>query len=783
MRPGIVSLCLLFVAGVGSPLSAQNASRHFTVADDIRAVHFGDPYLDQVAPLTFSPNGQYFVVATERGLLTKDRPESTLRVYRTRDIHHFLQSRATLAPSPFWILSKSTYKDGPIITRVRWLANSRGFAFLQKTPEGKDQLFLANLRARATYQLTPQNQQVTSFDIRDIRNFAYTVLNVATGESKAAPGRTASVDGTGHSLYGLVFPSDFTLLSHVYDRCELWAVVDGKRFRVTDKETGRPLAIHAAGQRALALSPNGLSVMTALTVRTVPAQWENLYSTAMPYSAYRIKAGEQDPDALYGRTQVSEYAVVTLKSGQTRLLTGTPTGYISASWFSTPRVGWSADSQSVVLASAFLPPQQSSVGTTPNPPCVLVINLRKSSGTCLSESNSILDNGHEASSRSVERVRFAPRSSSRLILDYSAHGLRGSTAYVRHSDDSWTAAQTSLSPPIIDVSIQQDLNEPPILVASDTATQTSRVIWNPNPQLRNIRLGEASLFKWRDNNNRDWAGVLYKPPEYNRGTRYPLVIQTHGFSDKTFEPSGIYPTAFAARELAAVGMVVLQLRDCPPSISSQEGPCQIDGYESAVRQLTADGLVNPDRVGIVGFSRTCYYVLEALTTSELHFRAAAITSGVDEGYVQYIANVDTTGNALAHEADAILGSPPFGAGLQEWIKRSPLFNMDRVTAPVQVVASGPASLIFEMLEPYAALRYLNKPVDLIVLREGTHVLTNPAERMVSQGGTVDWFRFWLKDEEDALPSKSKQYARWRKLREMQNRTATQPLPVVPKASD
>ena len=49
------------------------------------------------------------------------------------------------------------------------------------------------------------------------------------------------------------------------------------------------------------------------------------------------------------------------------------------------------------------------------------------------------------------------------------------------------------------------------------------------------------------------------------------------------------------------------------------------GYEAAVEQLSSAGLVDPNRVGIIGFSVTCYYALEALTTSNLHFRAASIT--------------------------------------------------------------------------------------------------------------------------------------------------------------
>jgi hypothetical protein len=101
--------------------------------------------------------------------------------------------------------------------------------------------------------------------------------------------------------------------------------------------------------------------------------------------------------------------------------------------------------------------------------------------------------------------------------------------------------------------------------------------------------------------------------------------------------------------------------------------------------------------------------------------------------------------------------------MRQWLSRSPEFKMDRVTTPLQVVALGRESLL-GMWEPYAALRILNKPADLVLLPEGTHVLTNPKARMISQGGTVDWFCFWLKGEEDADPEKREQYWRWREMR-------------------
>jgi hypothetical protein len=39
--------------------------------------------------------------------------------------------------------------------------------------------------------------------------------------------------------------------------------------------------------------------------------------------------------------------------------------------------------------------------------------------------------------------------------------------------------------------------------------------------------------------------------------------------------------------------------------------------------------------------------------------------------------------------------------------------------------------------------------------------------MASQGGSVDWFRFWPHGYEDPDPSKANQYKRWRGLAKMQ----------------
>jgi len=62
-----------------------------------------------------------------------------------------------------------------------------------------------------------------------------------------------------------------------------------------------------------------------------------------------------------------------------------------------------------------------------------------------------------------------------------------------------------------------------------------------------------------------------------------------------------------------------------------------------------------------------------------------------------------------------------------------------------------------------------KPVELVYIPDGDHVLVKPWERMTSQQGAVDWLSFWLKGEEDPDPAKAEQYKRWHELRKLQKK--------------
>ena len=720
--------------------------RPFTIAEEIKLWLFQN--VEQPNP-RFSPDSKYVAVYGEHGRLDLNRPESLLRFYRNDEVADFVKHLdKSQPPLPFWEIKLSTDKEGHIIQDWRWLPDSSGVVFLQRI-NGEQRLVIAQLRTKKIEELASGAKNIKEFDIRDRRNFVYTAADPIEVRKhqveRDAERHAAAIVGTGRSLGELIMPDDPVVVRRHSPRAYLWAFVDGKQFEVKhDKEPVTP-------EGDVALSPDGHSVITILPVPDVPESWGTLYPPPFESSGDRIHSGHFSTE---------QYVLIDLRTGSVQSLTNAPTGS-AAGWWTEGSPEWSKDGEEILLPGTFVKTN----ANTPSRPCVAVVNLPGKTQTCVEIAKARTETSYEEGFHSVSSVHFVNGDKHRITVNFSLpDGSAGSTEYRQMSDDNWQkvgkgGAEPKASHNVFEVAIKQGINDPPLLVAADK--NTSRMLWEPNPQLKGIELGQASLYLWKDKQGRQFKGGLYKPVNYKAGQRYPLVIQTHGYDgfDESFfyPPGNDMPTAFAARALAGAGLLVLQVDENCPFVTPEEGPCAVSAYESGVSQLISDGLVDPEKIGIVGFSRSCFYVMEALTTSSIQIKAASITSGLMFDYWQ---------SMFTSEGDLIIGAPPFGKGLQQWLKRSPGFNLDKVNSPLMVVGEGPYGLL-AMWAPYAGLHYLHKPVDLIMLNTDEHTLTNPAMRIASQGGSVDWFRFWLQGYENSDPAKAEQYKRWRELKSMQ----------------
>jgi dipeptidyl aminopeptidase/acylaminoacyl peptidase len=555
MRKAVyVSISIFLTVGQFAAPVAGRAKRSFTVTDGIELVHFSDFYTEKTEAVQFSPDGKFFVVHTKRGRLDLNRPEDSLRFYCTRDVENFLNQPGSHSPAPIWLVNSSAYKEGPIMSGWRWLADSSGVAFLERTSSGNWRLVVADIHTRRLESLTSETGTIEDFDIRDRRHYVYTVVDRVPAQTMVSGTlHLPTVVITGHDLRELLFPNGRrpSTVGH------LWAVVGDSRFAV--KQGAQPIV-----PDGLALSPDGKSLVTTMAVSDVPRSWEVSYPPSFTSEAQGIHAES--------RRTLHQYVLVELKTGSVHPLMDTPLSGDAGGWADVlAGPSWSTDGRNILLPGTFI----KSKDMSPSRPAVVVFDVAKRTCTAVERLKGYVDPGTtEEGYHDVNGGRFADVTGQRVIVRFSTEESDvGATEYRLAADGAWyVARQFDGDPPAVhgnlEVAVKQGLDQPPLLVAANS--EVSRIVWDPNPQLKEIEIGHASVYRWKDENGREWKAGLYRPIDYKVGHRYPLVIQTRDFSASYFESSGVYPTAFAARALAASGVMVIQIGEHVPILTPDE---------------------------------------------------------------------------------------------------------------------------------------------------------------------------------------------------------------------
>lgn len=791
MQLGLVGLFI----GMGYCESPRHL---FSVNDSIQMTTFNTPSeLGDDGKCGFSPNGKYFAVVTSKGLLQTNQVQSVLGVYDANTVRRFLHTEKSVhelkprqlaklvaVPSGLALRSYSS-----LISDLRWSSDSRSLYFRGQAPSGEWRLYRVMIHGDVIQTLSPPGYDVQRFDIA-----GDTVISSITPSmrhsTKSAPlvGATINPDArsvTGLPIQDILFPDTMRNGTQYPVTLELWLDRDGhgKKVPISSSDASEP---DLDLIDLLSLSPDGHRAVRLLPITHVPDSWRE-YQPRQSVDYMRIHPHDIEAVSPFNVFRLKRYVLVNLDTGHSRPLINAPNAH-ALGWGTFDRAIW-GHSDRLLLTNTFLPLNvtDSSERARRTYPCyVAEVDLWSLATNCIAFSHSG-PTGRQPSGAptplSLRDVRFGS-DDNEVVLQLRGSGGTVIESY-RNENGTWhkvrsvpgrSCQSAGLCSPrdnereALEITIRQTLNCGPSLWARDPRSGASKQLWNPNPQLARQILGEASVYHWKDRNGYAWTAGLIKPVDFEKGKEYPLVVQTHGFGGQLFKivTDGSYPTAMAARPLASAGIMVLQVPDHPEkeSVTSEEARHHIEGIIDGIDQLVADGLVDPKRVGIIGFSRTCWYVESALISYPHVFAAATIADGVDESYMQY--HLLTGSRTFTRELEKINQARPFGAqGLSRWLQEAPSFHLDVVETPLRIEAIGPMSLLMEW-EIYSSLREQSKPVDLIYIPDGEHILQKPWDRVASQQGNVDWFRFWLQGYEDPNPHKSMQYRLWENLRQLRN---------------
>jgi len=744
----ILAAFLLAAGATGQARPAQMAKAPFQVRDSIEMNVLTDPPANfrRYLPLDVkhAPDGRHFFIVIRRGNLATGANEYRLLLYDVARVRDSLGGGPLPAPVELARFDSTSNRHG--IGRAIWLADSRTIAFLGENPGEAAQLYTIDVAERRLSRLTNHPTPVLDFDLdRNHDGFIYAAVTPSDWSDRISRGFVVE----GENLIELTRRGQVQLPTPV-------AYFIGSR----STRTARPVDIPAYRLTfenlpyGLWMSPDGRRAIALRHVVDPPAAWWTDYAP-VAQSDYLQGARQSAHFASAHPAFFLQYMIVDLDSGSARPLLDAPSAYLVAG--RDLAAHWLADGRSVILSNTFLPLDSARGAEL----------ARRRSAAAVVE----VDVGNGRFRRIVELAGETDRRQGLLSSSFEQGMLsliwsdRSRSGY-RKSGPNWREAQATTDPSRLAIDIVQALNLPPELRAVDPASGLSRIISDLNPQLRRHALGRVEPIEIAVGERSVRAGLL-RPVDYVAGRRYPLIIQLHGFDPDEFLVDG--PSAstagYAARALANRGLLVVQLANTPTRETGFRGELepQISTLRALIERLDREGLVDRNRIGIHGHSRTGYYVQHALTFSDLRFAAASVSDASQLSAFEHVAFFGGPYPGMA-EDERMIGAPLWGADAAlAWAERDPMFNLHRVNTPlrIEVYQYG-----LGWWDVFALLRRHQRPVEYLAFPDAFHVPVKPWERQTSQQGLVDWYDFWLNGREDSDPAKARQYARWRELRRM-----------------
>jgi len=317
---------------------------------------------------------------------------------------------------------------------------------------------------------------------------------------------------------------------------------------------------------------------------------------------------------------------------------------------------------------------------------------------------------------------------------------------------------------------RENAHLPGAVALVDLSANSVKTLVDLNPEFKNIRLGEERRLNGVNRYGDSWYAHLVKPLNYEPGKRYPLVVTTYRSHDGFLR--GASGDENPIHVYAAHGLAVLSFdigrspqakpRDFADYLSWYAS--ELESIEMALEEASETGFVDTERVGLTGYSQGMEIVAYAVSHSR-RFTAVSGAAGDTSPYFYYMAS----NSVKEHFSAEGLGGWPEGAARLNWKESAPDLNADGIDVPI--LNNDPDSEFLEDLALYTSLRELGKPVELFVYPNELHHVNQPKHRYEIYERNVDWFRFWLKNEEDNDPAKKEQYDRWRRMRDLRQGTS------------
>jgi dipeptidyl aminopeptidase/acylaminoacyl peptidase len=295
---------------------------------------------------------------------------------------------------------------------------------------------------------------------------------------------------------------------------------------------------------------------------------------------------------------------------------------------------------------------------------------------------------------------------------------------------------------------------PNIFTAASLSQIAERATWkqltDSNPQIAHLALGETEAVQWKSSDGRLVEGVLVKPVGYERGKRYPLIVQIHGgpasasllnFNASHGNYSHIYAGAGYACLLPNYRGSTNYGEKFKMEISGDYFRQAYDDIMAGVDHLIQTGLVDGEKMGVMGWSAGGHWSNWILTHTN---RFKAISSGA--GAVNWISMYAQSD--IQRNREYYYRGQPYDNFEHYW-DVSPLKYIKNAKTPtlIHVVDGDPRVPRPQSEELHMALKKLGVPTELFVYPGSTHGITEPRNQLVKMVAEFHWFEKWIRGKD------------------------------------
>lgn len=211
---------------------------------------------------------------------------------------------------------------------------------------------------------------------------------------------------------------------------------------------------------------------------------------------------------------------------------------------------------------------------------------------------------------------------------------------------------------------------------------------NFNAKISNLKLGRTESINWTstDSNKYYEDGVLIYPPNYEKGKKYPLVLNIHGgpmgYSTESFN--------FSGQNFAAQGWIVFQPNyrgssnlgfEYQRSVINDAGEGPGKDVMAGIEKIKTMNIIDEDNIAVSGWSYGGYMTVW-LTSHYQGWKSAVAGAAVTDWFDWY-----TMADWNVWSGKGLGGSPWLNNNAENYRKQSPITYAHQIKTPTLILST------------------------------------------------------------------------------------------------